>query len=97
MPLCRAGPPPFSASSFRIMPGSYYTELPYARQVSKRFGTDHKEIVVKPDVASLMPRLLWHMDEPIADSAFITTYLIAEFARKDVTVILSGVGGDERS
>ena len=41
------------------------------------------------------PGLLWHMDEPIADTAFITTYLVSEFARQDVTVILSGVGGDE--
>jgi len=44
---------------------------------------------------SLLPRLIWHMDEPIADTAFITTYLVSEFARRDVTVILSGVGGDE--
>ncbi len=75
--------------------GSYYNELPFARQVAERFRTDHKEIVVRPDVVELLPRLLWHMDEPIADSAFITTYLVAQFARKDVTVILSGVGGDE--
>jgi len=72
-----------------------YNELPYARQVAQRFGTQHREIVVKPDVVSLLPRLLWHMDEPIADSAFITTYLVSEFARQDVKVILSGVGGDE--
>ena len=44
---------------------------------------------------TLLPKLLWHMDEPIADSAFVTTYLVAEFARRDVKVILSGVGGDE--
>ena len=50
---------------------------------------------MKPDVVALLPRLLWHMDEPIADTAFITTYLVSEFARRDVTVILSGVGGDE--
>ena len=75
--------------------GSYYNELPYARQVAELFGTDHHEIVVRPDVATLMPELLWHMDEPIADAAFITTYLVSKFAREDVTVILSGVGGDE--
>ena len=73
----------------------YYNELPFARQVSELFHTDHHEILVKPDVASLLPRLLWHMDEPISDTAFITTYLVSEFARKDVKVILSGVGGDE--
>jgi len=72
-----------------------YNELPYARQVSRLFGTEHHEIVVKPDVVDLLPKLLWHMDEPIADTAFITTFLVSEFARKDVKVILSGVGGDE--
>ena len=74
---------------------AFYNELPYARQVAKQFGTDHHEIIVRPDVVSLLPRLLWHMDEPIADTAFITTYLVSEFARREVTVILSGVGGDE--
>lgn len=75
--------------------GQYYNELPYARRIAELFGTDHKEILVSPDVAQLLPHLLWHMDEPMADAAFITTYLVAEFARRDVTVILSGVGGDE--
>ncbi len=73
----------------------FYNELPYAKTVAGRFGTDHHEILVKPDVVGLLPRLLWHMDEPIADTAFITTYLVSQFARRDVTVILSGVGGDE--
>jgi asparagine synthase (glutamine-hydrolysing) len=72
-----------------------YNELPYARQVAEQFGTDHREIIVRPDVASLLPKLAWHMDEPVADSASVTTYLVSEFARRDVTVILSGVGGDE--
>ena len=73
----------------------YYNELPYARQVAERFGTEHHEILVRPEVAELLPRLLWHLDEPISDSAFLTTYLVSEFARREVTVILSGVGGDE--
>jgi asparagine synthase (glutamine-hydrolysing) len=73
----------------------FYNELPYARRVAKLFGTEHREIEVKPDVVGLLPKLLWHMDEPIADTAFITTYLVSEFARREVTVILSGVGGDE--
>jgi asparagine synthase (glutamine-hydrolysing) len=73
----------------------YYNELPYARRVAELFGTEHREIVVKPEVVSLLPKLLWHMDEPVSDSAFITTYLVSEFARREVTVILSGVGGDE--
>ena len=74
---------------------AYYNELPYARRVAELFRTEHHEILVRPDTAALLPRLLWHLDEPIADSAFITTYLVSEFARRDVTVILSGVGGDE--
>jgi asparagine synthase (glutamine-hydrolysing) len=73
----------------------YYNELPYARKVAQRFGTEHHEILVRPDTAALLPPLLWQMDEPIADTAFITTYLVSQFARRDVTVILSGVGGDE--
>ena len=73
----------------------YYNELPYARRIAELFGTEHREIVVKPDVVALLPRLLWHMDEPVSDTAFITTFLVSEFARRDVTVILSGVGGDE--
>jgi asparagine synthase (glutamine-hydrolysing) len=72
-----------------------YNELPFAQQVSRQFQTDHHEIVVQPDVATLLPDLVWHMDEPISDAAFITTYLVSKFARQDVTVILSGVGGDE--
>jgi asparagine synthase (glutamine-hydrolysing) len=73
----------------------FYNELDNAREVSKLFGTEHHEILVKPDVVRLLPKLIWHMDEPIADSAIVTTYLVAEFARRDVKVILSGVGGDE--
>ena len=75
--------------------GSYYNELPFARQIAEKFSTDHREIVVRPNVTELIPELLWHLDEPVADSAFVTTYLVSKFAREDVTVILSGVGGDE--
>lgn len=72
-----------------------YNELPYAKQVADACDTDHREILVQPSVAELLPKLIWHLDEPVADSAFITTYLVSQFAREDVTVILSGVGGDE--
>ncbi|HRF03993.1 asparagine synthase (glutamine-hydrolyzing) [Accumulibacter sp.] len=72
-----------------------YNELPYARQMAKLFASEHREIVVQPDVVALLPKLLWHMDEPLSNTAFITTYLVSEFARGDVKVILSGVGGDE--
>lgn len=74
---------------------SYYNELPYARLVASAFRTEHHEIIVRPDVSNLLPKLIWHMDEPIADSACLTTYLVSKLARESVTVILSGVGGDE--
>ena len=74
---------------------SYYNELPYARTVASAFHTDHHEIIVRPEVGALLSKLIWHLDEPMADSAFITTYLVSKLARESVKVILSGVGGDE--
>lgn len=74
---------------------SYYNELPYAQIVAKAYGTDHHEIIVRPQVADLLPKLIWHLDEPIADSAILTTYLVSDLACQSVKVILSGVGGDE--
>lgn len=72
-----------------------YNELPYARMVANTFHTEHREIIVQPDVAAILAELIWHLDEPVADAAFITTFLVSKFAREDVKVILSGVGGDE--
>ena len=70
-------------------------DLAYARQVGTRFGVDYHERVLAPDVVGLLPTLVWHMDEPVADPACITTYLICSAAREKLTVILSGMGGDE--
>lgn len=66
-----------------------------ARRTAEHFGCRHTEILVEPDVVDLLPKLVWHMDEPTADPAIITAYLVNREARKDVTVLLSGVGGDE--
>lgn len=74
---------------------SYYNELPFAKIVARAFGTDHHEIIVRPEISDLLPKVIWHLDEPIADSASLTTYLVSKLARESVTVILSGVGGDE--
>ena len=73
----------------------YYNELSYASVVARRFRTNHHEIPVAPDVVTLLPKLLWHVEEPISDSAIITTWLVSELAAGSVKVILSGVGGDE--
>ncbi len=66
-----------------------------ARRTANHFGCDHTEIVVEPDVVDLLPKLVWHMDEPVADPAIIAAYLVNREARETVTVLLSGVGGDE--
>jgi asparagine synthase (glutamine-hydrolysing) len=66
-----------------------------AARTAAHFGCRHTEIVVEPDVVNLLPKLVWHMDEPTADPAIITAYLVNREARKNVTVLLSGIGGDE--
>jgi len=75
--------------------GELIDDTDVARRTADYFGCDHTEIVLEPDVVSLLPRLVWHMDEPVADPAIIAAYLINREARKSVTVLLSGVGGDE--
>lgn len=66
-----------------------------ATRLARHLGCDNQLIVVEPDVTSLLPRLVWHMDEPTADPAIITAYLVCQAASKQATVLLSGVGGDE--
>jgi asparagine synthase (glutamine-hydrolysing) len=72
-----------------------HNELEEARVVAKHFGTEHHEIVLQADVAELLPKLMWHMDEPIADPAALPTYLLCRFAQEHVRVVLTGEGGDE--
>src|SRR5271168_3366070 len=65
------------------------------QRLARQLGCEHHEIVVEPDVVRLLPSLTWHMDEPTADPAIITAYLVCREAREHATVLLSGVGGDE--
>lgn len=74
---------------------SRFNELPYAREVAGCFNTDHHEAVVEADAVKLLPRIIRGFDEPFADSSAIPTYIVSEFARREVTVALSGDGGDE--
>jgi asparagine synthase (glutamine-hydrolysing) len=65
------------------------------QRLAHKLGCEHHEIVVEPDVVGLLPNLIWHMDEPTADPAIITAYLVCREAKQQATVLLSGVGGDE--
>jgi len=72
-----------------------FSELPYARSIARRFGTDHHEFVVKPDAVSILPLLVRHFGEPFADSTAVPQYYLSKLAREHVTVVLAGDGGDE--
>jgi asparagine synthase (glutamine-hydrolysing) len=70
-------------------------DLKYSRLVAERFDIDYQEQILAPDVVDLLPTLIDHLDDPVADTATITTYLICKAASESLTVILSGMGGDE--
>ena len=72
-----------------------YDELRFARIAAKHFGTDHHEFIVRPDAIEILPKLIWHYNEPFADSSAIPTYYVAKETREHVTVALNGDGGDE--
>jgi asparagine synthase (glutamine-hydrolysing) len=72
-----------------------FDELTRAREIARRYGTDHHELVVEPRAAELLPRLAAAFDEPFADSSALPTALVSELAARHVKVVLSGEGGDE--
>ncbi len=74
---------------------SGFDELSRARLVAERFGTDHHELILRPDAVELLPKLVSSFDEPFGDSSALPTYLVSELASGEVKVALSGEGGDE--
>lgn len=72
-----------------------YDETRYARMVAERYGTDHHELIVRPDAVNILPKLVYHYNEPFADPSAVPSYYLAEMARRHVTVALNGDGGDE--
>jgi asparagine synthase (glutamine-hydrolysing) len=72
-----------------------FDERPFARLVAQRYATDHTELVVKAPVRDILPRLVWHYDEPFGDPSAVPSYAIAELTRQQITVVLNGDGGDE--
>ena len=71
------------------------SEPPYAKMVADQYATDHHEIMVKPDMVAILPKLVHHYGEPFADASAVPTWYLAEATKRHVTVALSGDGGDE--
>ena len=72
-----------------------FSELPYAREIAREYGTEHHEFVVSAEMADVLPTLAWHYGEPYADASALPTYYVSRETRKHVTVALNGDGGDE--
>ncbi len=72
-----------------------FDETVHAKTVANLYGTDHHELHIQPDAISILPRLVWHYDEPFADHSAIPSFYLAEMTRREVTVALNGDGGDE--
>lgn len=72
-----------------------YSELAYARRIAQHFGADHHELIVRPELVSVLPELVWAYDEPFGDASMLPTYYVSKLARESVTVVLTGDGGDE--
>jgi asparagine synthase (glutamine-hydrolysing) len=75
--------------------GSLEDERQYARMVAARYGTNHREFEVRPDPAGIIEAIVRSFDEPFADDSTIPSYFVCKIARENVTVALSGLGGDE--
>lgn len=76
--------------------GPEYDETRYARMVAEKFRTRHREVFVTPqEFKDFIPSLIWHMDEPVTESAAISLFFVSKLAREDVVVVLSGEGSDE--
>jgi asparagine synthase (glutamine-hydrolysing) len=72
-----------------------FNELALAAALARKYGTEHHEMIVRPDSVDLAPKLVRHFDEPFGDSSAIPTYLVSKFAAQYVKVALTGDGGDE--
>lgn len=72
-----------------------HNELPYARQIAERYSTDHQEFIVEPNAIEVLPQLVYHYEEPYADSSALPTFYLSQMTRQHVTVALNGDGGDE--
>ncbi len=72
-----------------------FDELPFARQVAERIGSEHFEKIIRANAAEILPKIVWHAEEPTADSSMVAVYYLAQTARRHVTMVQSGDGADE--
>ena len=76
-------------------PQADFNETNYAKIIAERFATDHEEFIVEPSATDILPKIVWHYDQPFGDPASLPTYYLSKMARGHVTVALNGEGGDE--
>lgn len=81
--------------TFTVGFGQPDDEFNYAKIVAEKFNTDHKELMIQSGLDKILPDVVWHFDEPVADPAALPTYQMSEVTKKHATVILVGEGGDE--
>jgi asparagine synthase (glutamine-hydrolysing) len=74
-----------------------YDETKYARLVAKRYGTDHHELIVEPNAIEILSKLVYHYEEPYADSSALPTWYLCQMTKNYITVALNGDGGDSLS
>jgi|RhiMethySRZTD1v2_1073278.scaffolds.fasta_scaffold202783_2 asparagine synthase (glutamine-hydrolyzing) len=72
-----------------------FDERPFARMVAERYGAQHTELLVNPKAIEILPKIVWHYDEPFGDPSAVPSYAISELTRQYVKVVLNGDGGDE--
>src|SRR2546428_10053039 len=92
--MSRASSRPVKTFSIGFKNGDF-NESDYARVVAQRFGTEHQELILEPNVVQTVEELTHSLEEPFGDSSMLPTYYVSRLARQHVTVALSGDGGDE--
>ncbi|MGO9085990.1 MAG: asparagine synthase (glutamine-hydrolyzing) [Candidatus Sulfotelmatobacter sp.] len=92
--MARAGSNPVKTFTIGFQQADF-NEAPYARKVAERFGTEHHELILEPNVVETVETLARSLEEPFGDSSMLPTYYVCSLARRYVTVVLTGDGGDE--
>ncbi|MBD3346452.1 MAG: asparagine synthase (glutamine-hydrolyzing) [Chitinivibrionales bacterium] len=92
--MSRSSPQPIDTFSVSFR-DEKYDESSYANLVAQKYNTNHHVLFGDDDIISILEKIVWHLDEPLADCAVIPTYIMSQLTKQFVTVVLSGDGGDE--